>query len=72
MNQDWPEPTGEVPPPTYWPALLAVGLTAIGWGLVSTWMVSAAGAVFALMALIGWIVELAKAPRANDEKPHGP
>jgi hypothetical protein len=52
----WSRPKPEhVPRPTYWPAVMAVGITCLFWGVVTTWFISLVGlAVFAL-ALAGWI-----------------
>lgn len=44
-----------LPDPTYWPFFLAVGLTFLGWGLLTTWLVSAAGFIILIISIIGWI-----------------
>lgn len=45
----------KLPPPTYWPFFLAMGLLFMAWGLLTTWIISAAGAVVFIMALAAWI-----------------
>ena len=44
-----------LPKPTYWPFFLALGLTFIGWGLLTTWYFSLAGLIVFVVSLIGWI-----------------
>jgi len=62
-------PAGELPPPghryparpvhlpepTYWPFFLAIGITFIGWGLISTWLITVGGVIVLIISLIGWI-----------------
>ncbi|HVS96531.1 MAG TPA: hypothetical protein VHE54_08585 [Puia sp.] len=66
------EPAGELPPPgerflakpahlpepTYWPFFLAIGVTFIGWGLISTWLIAAGGLIVFIVSLVGWINNL--------------
>ncbi|MDQ2810246.1 MAG: hypothetical protein M3Z04_25500 [Chloroflexota bacterium] len=48
----------QLPPPTYWPTVLALGVVLLVWGLVSSPIISAVGlGVFAL-GLTGWIGDL--------------
>ena len=44
--------------PTYWPALLALGMTLALLGPVTAKFVAAAGLAFAAIALAGWIGDL--------------
>lgn len=44
-----------LPEPTYWPFFLAMGLSFLGWGLLTTWLISLAGFIILIIALIGWI-----------------
>lgn len=44
-----------LPKPTYWPFFLALGLTFMGWGLLTTWYFSVAGLIVFVVSLIGWI-----------------
>lgn len=47
-----------LPKPTYMPFLLAFSLLLIGWGMLSTWIMSAAGGIGFCIAIYGWIKEL--------------
>lgn len=44
-----------LPEPTYWPFFLAMGLAFLGWGLLTTWLISLAGFIILVIALTGWI-----------------
>ena len=44
-----------LPKPTYWPLLLALGLTFMLWGLLTSWIIGAAGLLLFGIALAGWI-----------------
>jgi hypothetical protein len=45
----------ELPHPTYWPFFLALGIMFLGWGLLTTWLISVAGLIVFVISLIGWI-----------------
>ncbi|HEY4289846.1 MAG TPA: hypothetical protein VGN00_22250 [Puia sp.] len=45
----------KMPAPTYWPFFMALGLAFAGWGLLSTWLLSAGGGITFFVALTGWI-----------------
>lgn len=47
-----------LPEPTYMPFLLALSLLFIGWGLLSTWIISVAGFLGFCISLYGWIKAL--------------
>ena len=51
-------PTPHVPEPSAWPATLAAGMTLVAAGVVTNWIVSAAGIVVSLVAGAGWIALL--------------
>lgn len=54
-----PKPDPEdIPRPTYWPAVLAAGITALLWGTITSWIISLVGLVLFAIALWGWIEEL--------------
>ncbi len=56
---DWEKAKPEVlPGPTYWPFFLAMGLTFIFWGLLTTWVILVAGVIIFVIALTGWINQL--------------
>lgn len=44
-----------LPEPSYWPFFMALGLAFAGWGLLSTWLVSAGGVIVFIVSLVGWI-----------------
>lgn len=44
-----------LPQPTYFPFFMALGLMFMGWGLLTTWIISIAGLVVFIISLIGWI-----------------
>jgi hypothetical protein len=47
-----------LPRPTYWPAVLALGITFLAWGLLTSPLISGVGLVLFAVALAGWIGEL--------------
>ncbi len=50
-----PEP---LPRPTYWPAVMALGIVFVLWGIATTLLVSGVGFVLFVIALGGWIGEM--------------
>ncbi len=58
LRPGWSVPRDEVPPPTYWPSVMALGIVAVGLGLVTSILVSVVGLVLAFVALAGWIGDL--------------
>jgi hypothetical protein len=44
--------------PTYWPAAMALGITLLLWGLVTSPVVLVAGAAVIVVSLVGWIGEM--------------
>jgi hypothetical protein len=55
----WSRPRpAHAPRPTYWPAILGIGVTCLFWGVVTTWVISLVGLVLCIMALAGWIGEM--------------
>ena len=52
------DPTHDLPKPTYWPMFTALSITLIAWGLITSWIVSAVGALVLLVAIVGWIKEV--------------
>lgn len=47
-----------LPAPTYWPAALALGVTLVLFGIVTTFIFSAVGALLIIAGLVGWIGDL--------------
>jgi hypothetical protein len=58
-HDGWIELPAEVlPRATYWPAVLAVGIMLIVWGLIGSMVLAASGVVLFVVAAAGWIHEL--------------
>jgi hypothetical protein len=47
-----------LPHPTYWPAVLAMGIVFLAWGLVTNAIVTIVGVVIFFVALLGWIGDM--------------
>jgi hypothetical protein len=47
-----------LPPPSYWPAVLALAIVLLLWGLVSSIVVSAIGLGLFILAITGWVGDL--------------
>ncbi len=59
LRPGWSRPKPEhVPRPTYWPAVLAFGITFLLWGIITTYIISAIGIVLMGIAIGGWIGDL--------------
>lgn len=48
----------ELPEPTFWPITLAVGVTFVFWGFVTSLIISGLGLIVLGIAVAGWISEL--------------
>ena len=48
-------PEEHLPRPNFWPAGLALGITMVLWGLVSSWVILVLGALLLVRSLYGWI-----------------
>src|SRR6266436_3998176 len=57
---DHSQPTGTVqlPAPTAWPMVLALGISLMLAGMVTHWAISLLGLVIALPAIVGWFFEV--------------
>ena len=51
------EPSIHLPPPSFWPIILAAGVLLIAVGVVSTSIISIIGVVVMLAAIVGWTWE---------------
>jgi hypothetical protein len=51
-------PVEHLPVATFWPAGLALAITFIFWGLISSWVVLGFGLGLFAVALAGWITDL--------------
>jgi hypothetical protein len=59
ITQEYVKAKPEIlPQPTYMPFLLALSLLFIGWGLLSTWIISVAGFFGLCISIYGWIKAL--------------
>jgi hypothetical protein len=59
LRPGWNRPQPEkLPEPTAWPAGLALAVTLVLWGLVSSLILSGVGLVLFVLALAGWIREI--------------
>ncbi|MEO2073364.1 MAG: cytochrome c oxidase subunit 4 [Zunongwangia sp.] len=69
MNQEkkYKAKPEELPRPTYWPFFLAFGIVFIFWGILTNWFLSGMGAIVFVVALIGWIVEINKEIKHDEE-----
>jgi hypothetical protein len=47
-----------LPPPTFWPAGLALGVTLIFWSLITSWVVLMMGGWLFIVSLVGWIRDI--------------
>ena len=52
------EVSSEEPQPTYVPAALAMGIMMLLWGILTNWIMSAAGAVVMVWAITVWVREM--------------
>lgn len=51
-------PPEHMPHPTYFPAALAMAVTFLFWGLITSYIILAVGAGLFIAALAGWIHEI--------------
>jgi cytochrome c oxidase subunit 1 len=58
-----------MPSPSYWPAVAAVGVPLIGYGILYGWLLIAAGAAVMLVGLYGWGLEPVAEPETHSEAP---
>jgi hypothetical protein len=60
-NQDiemHPAVPEELPPLTFWPLFLAVGVVFLFWGILTSLLISATGLVISGISLFGWIADM--------------
>ena len=58
-REDWSVPRPHrLPKPTYWPAVAALGVTFIFFGVVTSWAFTVAGGALFALALAKWIGEM--------------
>jgi hypothetical protein len=44
--------------PTYWPVVMAAGITLVMWGIATTFLLSGIGLLLFALALAGWVGDL--------------
>jgi hypothetical protein len=58
-NDSWSEPRPQnIPRPTYSPAVLALAIVCLLWGIVTTYLISLLGVILFAVGLADWIGEL--------------
>ncbi|MCB9419889.1 MAG: hypothetical protein H6667_08800 [Ardenticatenaceae bacterium] len=59
LKPGWSRPQPAVlPRPTYWPVIMALGITFLAWGAITTWITVTLGAVLFVLSLVGWIGDI--------------
>ncbi|WP_146180350.1 hypothetical protein [Opitutus sp. ER46] len=53
-----PLPLEHLPAPTFWPAGLALAITFLFWGLISSWVILVIGLGLFAVSLGGWIKDI--------------
>jgi hypothetical protein len=56
-TQEKPAPP-HLPKPTVWPAVTALGISFLLWGLVSSLLISLVGAIVFAVSITGWIGDI--------------
>jgi hypothetical protein len=57
-----PLPHEALPRPNFFPAGLAMGITFLLWGLITSWVILAVGIGLFWASLAGWIYEILREP----------
>jgi hypothetical protein len=58
-REGWSDPRPSyIPPPTAWPAAMALGITFLAWGLITSPVVLTLGVGLFVVALYGWVGEI--------------
>lgn len=60
-----PLPYEHLPRPNYFPAGLAMGVTFLFWGLITSWVIVTVGIILFAASLAGWITEMIKHERKH-------
>ena len=62
----WSKPRPDlIPRATAWPAAMALGVTFLAWGLITSPVVLGVGLLLLTIALFGWIAEIRHEHRAR-------
>ena len=62
----WHAVTEPLPDPTYWPAVLALGVVFLAWGLITGYLLSIVGLLLGILAVAGWIGDLRHEQREHE------
>lgn len=55
-TETWQKATPQkLPKPTYYPLFMAIAFAFMLWGILASWLISAAGVIILIIALSGWI-----------------
>lgn len=66
LKQGWVLPKPEhIPLPTYWPVVMAAGITFLAFGVVTSLIISGVGVFLFIIALVGWIGDIRNEQREN-------
>lgn len=57
-----------LPQPTYWPFMLALGIVVLLWGILTNIIVSIVGFFVFVIALAGWIKDLYKEAKTQENE----
>jgi hypothetical protein len=69
--EGWTEPNGEgIPRPTYWPVVMALSITFIAFGFITSLIITGIGTLLFIVALVGWIGEIFNERRENENGEH--
>ncbi len=60
-----PAPPEKPPEPTLWPAALALGVTLLAWGLITSLILVGVGLALLAISLAGWIGEIRHEHRSS-------
>jgi hypothetical protein len=59
LHEGWNKPKPDlIPRSTAWPAALALGVTLLAWGLITSPVVLGVGVALFVVSLAGWIGEI--------------
>lgn len=71
LQEGWVRPKPEVVPrPTYWPVIMALAITLIGLGIISSLLILVIGVVLFIVSLVGWIGDIRNELREEREHEH--
>ncbi len=66
LKPGWGAPKPEhIPAPTYWPVLMAVAITFLAFGVVTSLFISGVGVILFFISLAGWIGDI-----RNEQREH--